>query len=95
MEKSYHRSSFHFDEDDWDDFREHMHEWKDEMKDWKHEWKKEWHDNIDHHIEIDIPLEEIGEEFNLTRERVRQIKEKAIKRLKNITRCKILKSYLG
>lgn len=40
-------------------------------------------------------LEEIGEEFNLTRERVRQIKEKAIKRLKNVTRCKILKSYLG
>jgi len=40
-------------------------------------------------------LEEIGEEFNLTRERVRQIKEKAIKRLKNATRCKILKTYLG
>ncbi len=40
-------------------------------------------------------LEEIGEEFNLTRERVRQIKEKAIKRLKNVTRCKMLKSYLG
>ena len=40
-------------------------------------------------------LEEIGEEFNLTRERVRQIKEKAIKRLKNATRCKLLKTYLG
>jgi RNA polymerase primary sigma factor len=40
-------------------------------------------------------LEEIGEEFNLTRERVRQIKEKAIKRLKNATICKILKTYLG
>jgi len=40
-------------------------------------------------------LEEIGEEFNLTRERVRQIKEKAIKRLKHTTRSKILKSYLG
>lgn len=40
-------------------------------------------------------LEEIGEEFNLTRERVRQIKEKAIKRLKNVTRCKNLKVYLG
>lgn len=40
-------------------------------------------------------LEEIGEEFNLTRERVRQIKEKAIKRLKNVTRCKNLKTYLG
>ncbi|OFX83112.1 MAG: RNA polymerase subunit sigma [Bacteroidetes bacterium GWF2_33_16] len=40
-------------------------------------------------------LEEIGEEFNLTRERVRQIKEKAIKRLKQTTRSKILKTYLG
>lgn len=40
-------------------------------------------------------LEEIGEAFNLTRERVRQIKEKAIKRLKQTTRCKILKTYLG
>ena len=40
-------------------------------------------------------LEEIGEEFNLTRERVRQIKEKAIKRLKSATRCKNLKTYLG
>ncbi len=40
-------------------------------------------------------LEEIGEEFDLTRERVRQIKEKAIKRLKQTTRSKILKTYLG
>jgi RNA polymerase primary sigma factor len=40
-------------------------------------------------------LEEIGQEFNLTRERVRQIKEKAIKRLKTATRCKLLKTYLG
>jgi RNA polymerase primary sigma factor len=40
-------------------------------------------------------LEEIGEELNLTRERVRQIKEKAIKRIQFTTRCKILKSYLG
>jgi RNA polymerase primary sigma factor len=40
-------------------------------------------------------LEEIGEEFDLTRERVRQIKEKAIKRLKNTTKSKILKTYLG
>jgi len=39
-------------------------------------------------------LEEIGEEFNLTRERIRQIKEKAIRRLKHTTRCKILKTYL-
>jgi RNA polymerase primary sigma factor len=40
-------------------------------------------------------LEEIGEKFALTRERVRQIKEKAIKRLKQTTRCKNLKTYLG
>lgn len=40
-------------------------------------------------------LEEIGEEFGLTRERVRQIKEKAIKRLKNQYRNRLLRSYLG
>jgi RNA polymerase primary sigma factor len=40
-------------------------------------------------------LEEIGEELSLTRERVRQIKEKAIKRIQHTTRCKILKTYLG
>ncbi|TRX65685.1 RNA polymerase sigma factor RpoD/SigA [Carboxylicivirga sp. M1479] len=40
-------------------------------------------------------LEEIGKLFNLTRERVRQIKEKAIKRLKNTYRSKILRSFLG
>ena len=40
-------------------------------------------------------LEEIGEVFGLTRERVRQIKEKAIKKLKNNYRNKLLKSYLG
>lgn len=39
-------------------------------------------------------LEEIGEKFDLTRERVRQIKEKAIRRLKNTSRSKILKTYL-
>ena len=38
-------------------------------------------------------LDEIGDRFNLTRERVRQLKEKAIRRLKNTTKCKILKSY--
>ncbi len=42
-----------------------------------------------------MTLEEIGEKFQLTRERVRQIKEKAIRRLKQTSRCKILKSYLG
>jgi RNA polymerase primary sigma factor len=40
-------------------------------------------------------LEEIGVEFGLTRERVRQIKEKAIKKLKNQFRNRLLKSYLG
>lgn len=40
-------------------------------------------------------LEEIGEKLNLTRERVRQVKEKAIKRIQFTTRCRILKSYLG
>ncbi len=40
-------------------------------------------------------LEEIGEKINLTRERVRQIKEKGLKRLKHASRNKILKSYLG
>ncbi|MCB0409730.1 MAG: sigma-70 family RNA polymerase sigma factor [Flavobacteriales bacterium] len=42
-----------------------------------------------------LTLEEIGAEFELTRERVRQIKEKAIKRLKHTSRCKLLKPYLG
>jgi RNA polymerase primary sigma factor len=42
-----------------------------------------------------MTLEEIGENLHLTRERVRQIKEKSIRRLKNISRSKILKSYLG
>ncbi|NQV01790.1 MAG: sigma-70 family RNA polymerase sigma factor, partial [Bacteroidia bacterium] len=40
-------------------------------------------------------LEEIGAMFDLTRERVRQIKEKAIRRLKHSSRSKLLKSYLG
>lgn len=40
-------------------------------------------------------LEEIGEKFGLTRERVRQIKEKAIRRLKHTPRAKVLKEYLG
>jgi RNA polymerase primary sigma factor len=40
-------------------------------------------------------MEEIGEEFSLTRERVRQIKEKAIKKLRNQYRNRLLKSYLG
>ena len=42
-----------------------------------------------------MTLEEIGERFELTRERVRQIKEKAIRRLKHTSRSKILRTYLG
>lgn len=42
-----------------------------------------------------LTLEEIGEELELTRERVRQIKEKALKRIQYTTRSKILKTYLG
>lgn len=42
-----------------------------------------------------LTLEEIGEMFNLTRERVRQIKEKAIRRLRHASRSKNLRSYLG
>jgi RNA polymerase primary sigma factor len=42
-----------------------------------------------------LTLEEIGEQFDLTRERVRQIKEKAIRRLKHTSRSRMLKSYLG
>jgi len=40
-------------------------------------------------------LEEIGDMFDLTRERVRQIKEKALRRLKHSSRSKLLKAYLG
>lgn len=42
-----------------------------------------------------MTLEEIGEKFDLTRERVRQIKEKAIRRLRHTSRSKTLKPYLG
>jgi RNA polymerase primary sigma factor len=45
--------------------------------------------------ETSLTLEEIGERFNLTRERVRQIKEKAIRRLRHTSRSKNLKAYLG
>jgi len=60
--------------------------------------KKE-RDVINLYYGIGIPhgltLEEIGSKFDLTRERVRQIKDKAIRRLKHISRSKLLKSYLG
>ena len=45
--------------------------------------------------EYALTLNEIGEEFGLTRERVRQIKEKAIRRLRHRSRSKKLRSYLG
>jgi len=53
---------------------------------------------IKHFFGIGCPemtLEEIGDKFGLTRERVRQIKEKAIRRLRNGSRSKLLKAYLG
>ncbi len=46
-------------------------------------------------LEHSLTLEEIGERFSLTRERVRQIKEKALRRLRDKTRSKTLKAYLG
>jgi RNA polymerase primary sigma factor len=46
-------------------------------------------------IDHALSLEDIGERFNLTRERVRQIKDKAITKLRTASRCKILKGYLG
>ena len=45
--------------------------------------------------EPEMTLEEIGEKFGLTRERVRQIKEKAIRKLRSNTKSKVLKAYLG
>ncbi len=48
-------------------------------------------------IGVDHPmsLEDIGDRFNLTRERVRQIKDKAITKLRSTNRCKLLRTYLG
>lgn len=43
----------------------------------------------------EMTMDEIGEKYNLTRERVRQIKEKALRRLRHNTKNKLLKSYLG
>lgn len=41
-----------------------------------------------------MTLEEIGERFNLTRERIRQIKEKALRRLRHASRSKALRAFL-
>jgi RNA polymerase primary sigma factor len=46
-------------------------------------------------VENPLSLEDIGEQFGLTRERVRQIKDKAILKLRSTSRCKLLKNYLG
>jgi len=46
-------------------------------------------------VDHPMSLEDIGERFNLTRERVRQIKDKAITKLRSNTRSKMLRSYLG
>ncbi len=46
-------------------------------------------------LEHPMSLEDIGEKFDLTRERVRQIKDKALKRLRHTSRSRMLKSYLG
>ena len=46
-------------------------------------------------IDHSMSLEDIGDRFDLTRERVRQIKDKALKRLRHTNRSKMLKSYLG
>ena len=48
-------------------------------------------------IEVDQPisLEDIGQKYNLTRERVRQIKDKALTKLRTVSRCNLLKEYMG
>ncbi|RYY70144.1 MAG: RNA polymerase sigma factor RpoD/SigA [Chitinophagaceae bacterium] len=46
-------------------------------------------------IDHPLSLEDIGEKFSLTRERVRQIKDKAINKLRTTSRCKLLRGYLG
>lgn len=46
-------------------------------------------------VEHPMSLEDIGEKFSLTRERVRQIKDKAITKLRTASRCELLKTYLG
>jgi len=45
--------------------------------------------------EYPLTLEEIGELFNLTRERVRQIKEKALNRLRHVSKSRALRTFLG
>ncbi|HRG91057.1 MAG TPA: sigma factor-like helix-turn-helix DNA-binding protein, partial [Chitinophagales bacterium] len=46
-------------------------------------------------MEEPVSLEDIGARYDLTRERVRQIKDKALDRLKHGDKCKLLRSYLG
>jgi RNA polymerase primary sigma factor len=46
-------------------------------------------------IEMPLSLDDIGERFNITKERVRQIKDIAIEKLRSTSKCKLLKTYLG
>ncbi|MBO8130430.1 MAG: sigma-70 family RNA polymerase sigma factor [Candidatus Marinimicrobia bacterium] len=72
---------------------------KQEIKDALNTLKEREREVIKMYFGIDreyaLTLNEIGEEFNLTRERVRQIKEKAIRRLRHKSRSKKLRAYLG
>ena len=72
---------------------------KDEIRHSLNTLKERERDVIQMYFGIDrdyaLTLNEIGEEFNLTRERVRQIKEKAIRRLRHRSRSKSLRTYLG
>lgn len=72
---------------------------KQEIKDALNTLKEREREVIKMYFGIDreyaLTLNEIGEEFNLTRERVRQIKEKAIRRLRHKSRSKKLRTYLG
>ncbi|NQY07007.1 MAG: sigma-70 family RNA polymerase sigma factor, partial [Flavobacteriaceae bacterium] len=81
------------------DLELHMNSLQREVKDALDTLKDREKDVIKMYFGIDreyaLTLNEIGEEFGLTRERVRQIKEKAIRRLKHTSRSRILKTYLG
>jgi len=81
------------------DMELHMNSLEKEVRDALDTLKDREKDVIKMYFGIDreyaLTLNEIGEEFGLTRERVRQIKEKAIRRLRHRSRSKKLRSYLG
>ena len=81
------------------DLELHMNSLEKEVRDALQTLKDREKDVIKMYFGIDhdyaLTLNEIGEEFGLTRERVRQIKEKAIRRLRHRSRSKKLRSYLG